>query len=203
MLCITHIICIIACMVCDSMGKRKLKFDVRKNYERKKQKVIPTPSLNPLTDSDHERYNLYSLQIREELPQGWNATCVASTSSEDSLALYKLELQSSIASVNIAYMVTVSPDLTWTVCVGNGITDTVRVRVVSYSVSVGNKIINISQNGLLNSCCRTIRNADELTQLLMAIDGSKQCIGNPDAKFHDIVTAHKGIFKNQQGQYIC
>lgn len=173
------------------MGKRKLRFDVRKNYERKKQRIDKTISstspstLNPqpATMNECNVRNLHSVS-HDKLPPGWTSTCVTSCTnrSRDSLALYKLQLQQPLASVNIAYMVTVSPDCTWTVCVGN-------------------KIINTSQCSRLNSLDETISNADDLIQLLVLVDGSKHCVGNPDEKFSDLVVSHKGIFKNQQGLY--
>ena len=104
----------------------------------------------------------------------------SSHTNEESLALYKLQLQQPLASVNIAYMVTVSSDSTWTVCIGN-------------------KIISTHQCSRLNSFPKVISNVDELIQLLLVIDGSKHCTGNPDDKFSDLVASHKENFKNQQG----
>ena len=171
------------------MGKRKLRFDVRKNYERKKQctdnstvstSSMPTSSQLAITNECHV-HGMYSLS-HDKLPPGWASTCISSVTNEDSLALYKLQLQQPLASVNIAYMVTVSPHCTWTVCVGN-------------------KIIDIRGCTRLNSFAETINDVGELVQVLLVIDGSKHCAGNPDEKFSDLVTSHKGIFKNQQGYF--
>lgn len=167
------------------MGKRKLRFDVRKNYERKKRcKVImssqplsPLAVMMPVNQCDV--HGLHML-CQDKLPAGWIATCVSTSTSDDSLAIYKLQNQPSTASVNIAYMVTICPDCTWTVCVES-------------------KMIDISQSGMLNSFVHRINNVDDLVQLLIMIDCSRHCIGNPDDKFSDLVIAHKGSFKNQQG----
>ena len=173
------------------MGKRKLRFDVRKNNERKKQCNCRSTSSICMQASSSQPLaitnvlGLYS-SSQDKLPPGWTSNCVTSAAKEDSLALYKLQLQHSplaIASVNIAYMVTVSPNWTWTACIGNKIVDTRRCS-------------------RLNSFGETINNVSELIQLLSVIDGSKLCDGNPDEKFNDLVASHKGIFKNQQGYYL-
>ena len=169
------------------MGKRKLRFDVRKNCERKKQRTdeVTSISSDPLSSPPAimnvcDVRSLHTL-IHQKLPSGWTSTCVTSFTNENSLAIYKLQVQQQLASViNIAYMVTVSPGCTWTVCVGN-------------------KIINSTQCSVLSSFAETIRSVDELIQLLLVIDGSKHCAGNPDEKFSDLVVSHKGSFKNQQG----
>ena len=172
------------------MGKRKLRFDVRKNYERKRQRVSLANEVNavqpvissPPTPTTINACDVNSLQTlsHDKLPPGWTLTCVSSQTDEDSLALYKLQLQQPLASVNIACMVTISPDCSWTVCIGN-------------------KIINTTQCSRLNSLPEVINGVDELMELLLVIDGSKHCTGNPDDKFTDLVVSHKGIFKNQQG----
>ena len=120
------------------------------------------------------------LLSRDKLPSGWTSTCVSSYTNEESLALYKLQLQQPLASVNVAYMVTISSDCSWTVCIGN-------------------KIINTPQCSRLNSFPEVISKVDELIQLLLVIDSSKHCTGNPDDKFSDLVVSHKGNFKNHQG----
>ena len=173
------------------MGKRKLRFDARKNYERKKQCTDntsnSTSSSSMQTSSELAITNecnvhgMYS-SSHDKLPPGWASTCITSVTNEDSLALYKLQLQQPLACVNIAYMVTVSPDCTWTLCVSN-------------------KIIDTRGCSRLNSFAEMINNVDELIQLLSVIDGSKHCAGNPDEKFYDLITSHKGTFKNQQGYF--
>lgn len=171
------------------MGKRKLRFDVRKNYERKRQRVSLAEEVNavqsvicPLLAATINECDVNTLQTlsRDKLPSGWTSTCVSSHTNEESLALYKLQLQQPLASVNVAYMVTISSDCSWTVCIGN-------------------KIINTPQCSRLNSFPEVISKVDELIQLLLVIDSSKHCTGNPDDKFSDLVVSHKGNFKNHQG----
>ena len=72
-------------------------------------------------------------------------------------------------------MVTVSPDCSWTVCIGN-------------------KIINTTQYSRLNTLPEVTNSVHELIMLLLVIDGSKT-----HDKFTDLVASHKGIFQNQQG----
>ena len=171
------------------MGKRKLRFDVRKNNERKKlcnSNFRSTPSIcMPVNSSPLPITNVQGLYRAsyDKLPPGWTSTCVTSATNEDTLALYKLQLQQPpLAPVSITYMVTVLPNWTWSACVQN-------------------KIVDTRGCSRLNSFAETINNVSELIQLLSAIDGSKHCAGNPDEKFNDLVASHKGIFKNQQGYH--
>ena len=171
-----------------TLTKRKLRFDVRKKYERKRQQVSLANEVNavqpvicPLLAATINPCDVNTLQplSHDELPSGWTSTCISSHTNEESLALYKLQLQQPLASVNVAYMVTVSSDSSWI-------------------VYIGYKIINIPQCSRLNTFPEVISNVDELIHLLLVIDGSKHCTGNPDDKFSDLVVSHKGNFKNQQ-----
>ena len=139
------------------------------------QPVISSPPI-PTTINACDVTSLQTLS-RDKLPSGWSSACVYSHTDEDSLAFYKLQLQQKLASVNVAYMVTVSPDCSWTLCIGN-------------------KIINTTQCSRLNSLPEIINSVNELIQLFLVIDGS---INTAMETQMTSLVSHKGIFKNQQG----
>ena len=45
-----------------------------------------------------------------------------------------------------------------------------------------------------------LHSADEFVKLMSTLDTSTFCVGNPDAKFEQMVDRHKGSFKEQSGK---
>ena len=74
-----------------------------------------TSSILPDASTLHSR-----LILSQQLPLGWTASSVGSSSASHSasLALYKLQISPSLPSVDYSFMLTVAPDCNWTLCLG-------------------------------------------------------------------------------------
>lgn len=175
-----------------SMGKRKIRFDARKNYERKKhararaitqpqhdtELVVTLPRSAYTTAAVAEVAALQSrLTISHTLPNDWISTLLSS----NDLALYKLTVSPPLMSAKVQYMLTISNDLSWVLCIGQ-------------------KEIKRSECQMLQDVGHLLSSVEEVISLLVAIDNSKICVGNPDEKFNLLNDRHKGIFRGQSGK---
>jgi hypothetical protein len=198
-------VAILACM--SHIHKRKLRFNARKNDERNKymkrellvsillslvtliinscELVVSLPvsaytsSILPDASTLHSR-----LILSQQLPLGWTASSVGSSSASHSasLALYKLQISPSLPSVDYSFMLTVAPDCNWTLCLGR-------------------KQISKDQCQLLVGFKEKLCTVAELVQVLSTLDESKCCVGNPDTKFLQLAAHHKGTFRDKSGKY--
>ena len=207
------------------MGKRKLRFNARKNNERNKymerellvsiplslvtlpcELVVSLP-LSAYTPSDASTLHsspcelvvslplsaytssilpdastLHSrLILSQQLPLGWTASSVGSSSASHSasLALYKLQISPSLPSVDYSFMLTVAPDCNWTLCLGR-------------------KQISKDQCQLLVGFKEKLCTVAALVQVLSTLDESKCCVGNPDTKFLQLAAR---TFRDKSGKY--
>ena len=189
------------------MGKRKMRFDPRKNYERKKYKtteltvsiptrLLPVPahptelvvslplavytsSTVPDTCCLHDR-----VMKSTQLPPGWTVTSIPSShpSHSTSLAVCKMQIcPSSSHGADVTFMLTVAHDFRWILCVGK-------------------RQINQEQCQLLDGVAASICCVDDMVKLLCALDSSKFCVGNADPKFMQLVPRHKGTFRDKSGK---
>ena len=201
------------------MGKRKLRFDQRKNYERKKygvtelsvsiplsqlpQAVIPLEMAHPSQLMIHLPLSAYTsstvpdttalyLRLRRSnlLPPGWTATCLSDESASQptssllpSLALCKLQCLPPLFRADVTFTLTMSTQCTWTLTLGSRDIDPQRCQ-------------------LMAGIAQRLRSVDEVVNLLSALDASKFCVGNHDAKFEQLVDRHKGSFKDQSGKLL-
>jgi len=192
------------------MGRRKLRFDARKNFERKKYSKsseltvsiplvllsVPSDDANPselIVSLPMSAYTsspvpdasaLHSRVSRSTtLPAGWTLACLpeASGSNTASLVLCKLQILPPLFSADLTLMLTVTPDCAWT-------------------LSVGRSQINQQQCQLLCGIAAKLCCVDEVVKLLTVLDGSKFCVGNPDAKFMQLIPRQKGSFRDQSGK---
>ncbi len=146
------------------MGKRKLRYDVRKNYERKMEKSCKTVSCCEEQFSEElvvrVPVTLYTsssapdiLGLNERLlesrclPADW--TC--SDASAVSLSLRKLQ---PMESADVVYVVTICSDFTW-------------------RVSIGQKHVPIHESALLHNAPHLLNNVQSVVGVLSLLDGCK------------------------------
>ena len=191
------------------MGKRKLRFDARKIFECKKYRKfsgltvsIPLEHVCASTNDADQSELIISLLLSaymsatlpdatvlhsrlsrvSALPAGWTLACLpASTSHLATFAICKLQIFPPLCSAHVTFMLTVTPDCTWTLCVGQS-------------------PINQQQCRFLNGIAAKLCSVNEVVKLLSALDDSKHCVGNPETKFMQLVPRQKGIFRDQSGK---
>ena len=182
------------------MVKRKVAFDARKNSKRKKYaekleltvsipleslqtppRQLPEPSLIvSLPISAYKSASIgdvAQLQSRLKectlLPPGWI------TNNRTAFTLYKIPVFA--ASAGIAYTMEINDDMSWLVRFGDS---SIRPDI-----------------DVLRDCSLTITSINQLLCLLNKIDEAILCIGNADSQFDDLVSRHKGNFKDSSGKY--
>ena len=175
------------------MGRRKLRFDQRKNYERKKYGLhirIPLKKLKKPTKlvvslpiavysstPVPELSVLYS-RLKHTITPGWSLAHTA----RSSLVLYKLQLLSSDL-----------PSVTFSICID----EECRWRLM-----LGDKEINKEDCDMLSKYPCVLGCVDDVLLLLKGIDGSSLCVGNSDDRFSELVDARKGKFLDKYGKII-
>jgi len=184
------------------MGRRKLRFDARKNFERKKYSKsseltvsIPLDLLSVPSDDANPSELIVSLPMSAytsspvsdasalhsrvsrstTLPAGWTLACLpeASGSNTASLVLCKLQILPPLFSADLTLMLTVTPDCAWT-------------------LSVGRSQINQQQCQLLCGIAAKLCCVDEVGE---AIDSSGQqqiLCGESRCKVHAACSSSKG-----------
>ena len=187
------------------MGKRKLRFDSRKNFDRKRYRKItvsvPLEVVSVNTEDAEESELIVSLPLSSytsatlpdgtvlhsrisrsnPLPAGWTLACLPeSTSYLATFALCKLQIFPPLCIAHATFMLTVSPSCAWTLCVGQ-------------------RQIDQQQCRLLGGIAAKLCTVDEV-KLLSTLDDSKHCVGNADTKFMQLVPRQKGVFKDQSGK---
>ena len=129
------------------MGRRRLRFDARKNFERKKYSEcnelvvsVPLDLVSVPADDANPSELIVSLPLSaytstplpdasalhsrvsksNTLPAGWTVACLpeASGSHVASLALCKLQILPPLFTADFTFMLTISPDCAWTLSVG-------------------------------------------------------------------------------------
>lgn len=184
-----------------AMGKGKFRLNVKKN-ERKRKKSrlkkkplvvkVPLKFVKPVEPESTEpmkvslpiaaytasnAYNLDVLgsRLRKCLSPEWaiadNINFSSTTTS--SLFLYKL---SSLAT-GLVFSMVINCDFSWELRIGNS---------------------PIPQ-GFQDSSL-FVRSVDQVTKILDYVDHATFCFGNDDTKFSQLVTSHKGCFKNASGK---
>ena len=174
------------------MSRRKLKFDLRKNYARKKSKGSVT-RINPVTElhislplsifTSSPAPDIPSLHRRlmkaSIVPSNWICSLIP---PDQNLALYKLHVQPHSSSADFSIILTISNNHSW-------------------AVRVGQKEVDISQSLLLQGSPSFLKSIGEIVSVLSLLDGSKFCVGNQDEKFKYLDHSHKGKFMDQQGKH--
>ena len=181
------------------MGKRKLRFAAKKNYERKKWPTpllvsIPLESIKPPSlvvslpvsaYTSSEVGNPSLLQSRPErsclLPSGWrfgDEHTSALQLSSLSLILHKVPVFG--ASAGIVYTLVITQNLMWELRLGESI--------ISQGIE------------LLRDFSPAIATVNQVLELLTCLDEAGVCAGNDDSKFLELAATHKGSFKDASGK---
>ena len=172
-------------------GKRKLRFDIRKNNERKKRlckaaaciSAIPGDLYVKLPISIYHSGRVRSvsalyerLRKRDILEHGW--TC--SFASCSSLVILKLSCPNLSLAPNMLFTVIISKDFTWSVRRGD--------HAIPNNCS--------SFHGISHE----LQNVDDVIGFLNLLDQCKFCTGNDDAKFLELAAMRQGKFMDQSGE---
>ena len=169
-----------------NMGRRKLKYQERKNYERKKHnlhaRILPSKLLVHLPLSAYTSSkvsDVTALHTRLEqskmLPSLWNIL----QQSIPPLVLYKIQFNPSLPSVKVTFTLTVDCQCFWTL----------RLEASE---------IRSEHSQLLSGLSSKINSIDAMIDLLTTLDQSKFCVGNPDSKFTQLIEHHKRSLKTNQ-----
>ena len=166
------------------MGKGRRKFDRRKNYELALKLRIPLELLKPFVVS--LPLSAYSnavppsgqalverLVATHQAPVGWS---VLSPST-----IYKVKCNQPDGRAVVTYSLTVHTDLTWSLTVG--------------AIPILQRLIPAVPSRLLHY--------QHLVSLLLTLDGSKLCVGNPDEKYMSLIKGHHGNLHDQTGTKLC
>ena len=175
------------------MGKRKLRFFVTKNYERKKRTLQVQPQSSAMSSAlvltvsiPYSVFtaaavnNVAQLHSRAKaancLPQNWvYLTSPESTLPRPSLLLCRLKCQPPLYDPQVVYNVQIDQHLRW-------------------ALTVFNKPI---ENGLCSLCTSMLRNVDSMVALLQKIEEGKLCTGNSDKQFVCLAEQQGGVLMDQ------
>ena len=168
------------------MGRRKLKFDIRKNYEMALKVSIPLANLKmlplhislpssvyanaPVSDGKHLGDRLRANIAL--LPRGWS---VADDVDKVHTTLYKV--QTSADGVAFTCSVVIQSNLTW-------------------SLTMGSTMITPAQ---IPTAPSTFTCLQQVVDVLTTVDRSKLCIGNPDEQYSCLLH-HQGNLYDQSGK---
>ena len=203
------------------MGRRKLKFDVRKNYERRKKKkhstmIVSIPcsllSVDSRSDSRHlplaepadsSCFNVPISVLTHTSTSGALGACRSLPSSSLQISLSQCRLPSgwslsTTQGVMALYKLYVSQaqdslatDFKFMLTIAVDCTWTLCVA--------GRKQVDIQQCQVLSGTPVKFTTADEVLQLLSVLDSSALCSGNPDSKFTVLLDRHKDGFRDPSG----
>ena len=186
------------------MGKRRLRFDQRKNYERKKRRmsvntppdlstqqelVVSLPLSAYMSTATTDVSTLFSrLRSMNSLPASWSiadAQQVPSPHQTINLPLTLCKMQ--------CHPPDYVPTLVFTVAFDDQCTWTLRVY--------GSHVI-VQRCTLLSDVEPSLRSVDSVVGFLSILDSSKFCEGNSDAKFRDLAKYSRGVFKDQHSNLV-
>lgn len=181
------------------MGRRKLRFDLRKNYERKKyglQVKIPLELLKPSNLIVQLLISAYSAPVptmlrsrlgaTQLLPMGWT---VAEEGTQPQLGIcpplviYKPHVVQVLAAPCVLFTLSVDDQFTWT-------------------LRLGMSEVSPENCQALRGFQPTLRSIKEVLQILSRIDECAFCVGSLNDKFMELVDTHNGTFKDPSGMYV-
>ena len=165
------------------MGKGRLRHDLRKNYEKSLKVRIPLNLLKPFIISlplksyiNAPAPNGEALCRRalasKQLPVGWHVQTHSQCTT-----LYKVHCSSQQHTASVTFSLVISEDLTWTLTSASIPILPSRVPTIPSSLDYFHQLLS----------------------LLITLDRSKLCIGNPDEKFLLLAESRHGKLFNQSG----
>lgn len=183
-------------MVHLGMGKRKLRFDQRKNYERKKYGLfvkIPLALLNPselvvhlplsafLSSEARDADALLSrLRKSNRLPTSWVIHDLPTPTSNAHFMLCKLEHRPPLLTPSFTFTIVVDFQCRWL-------------------LTIQSHELNAASCDLLSGVAPTLQSVGAVIELVSLLDESKFCEGNDDDRFVELATQNRGTFKDQLG----
>ena len=186
------------------MSRRKLGLCVTKNYSRKRRccntekKLLVRVPLTALPESEELLIRLPlaaytstalhdNIQLQQRLsesgnmPDEWTLSLLPPKSAPV-LSLYTLRVLPPLLScTGVCHMITVSPDGSWTLCVGG-------------------RQVGAQTSELLSGCPDKLLSAQDVVGVMSVIKGGRYCIGNPDDKFSALVERNGGNFRDKSGK---
>ena len=180
------------------MGRRKLKFDVRKNYERKrnsklnvrkpleltKQFVVSLPLCSYTHAPATSGQSLCRRLQRCKLPPHWSEatidnqyTVMHRAVNAPSVVLYTVKCLRPPFSAEVIYTLIIHNDLTWSLNLGS-----LPVDQQPHSLAAPRRLLSVA----------------EVLSLLSTLDSVKLCKGNPEEAYLKLVEK-KGSLKDMTG----
>ena len=121
------------------------------------------------------------LLMSKQLPPGWTSADL-NTSVHHTFMIYKL--QPVAAAAGLLFTVLLDHTMMW-------------------EVKVGDSVVSVQDCEYLNGYpLSPLSSVQKVVRLLARLDEAKICIGNADSKYFDLVTNHKGCFKDPTGMCI-
>ena len=177
------------------MGRRRLRFDQRKNYERKKyglgrktsveqmkpSELVVCLPLSAYTSSEVADSSTLHTRLKQsnKVPPGW----MILEQSTPTLALCEVQFCPLLRSSNTTFTLVVEQHCLWSLKLGDS---EIRAEHCQLSADVGSKLSSV----------------DVLVKLLLALDQSRFCVGNCDENIMQLAKSRKGVFKDHSGEFI-
>jgi len=181
------------------MGKRKLRFDQRKNYERKKHSLhvkIPLALLTPseltvhlplsaflLSEARDADALLSRLRKSDRIPSSWVIHALPTPTSNAHFMLHKLEQRSPLLTPSFTFTIAVDLQCSWL-------------------LTVESREVNAASHDFLSGVAPALRSVDAVIELISLLDGTKFCAGNDEERFVELANQNRGTFKDQLGKLL-
>ncbi len=204
------------------MGKRKLKFAPRKNWERKKYDVTTLPVRISLSDvtmfrisialpllcsNDKDEHSLTprsSTELKVSLPLSYFTCLSLPTLSALRSRIMTVPLlpagwvdatqsEGELALCCFSHSATPTPSIRFTITIKEDFTWTIFFH--AQRVETDSSLVLQDVPPILNS-------SDDVACLITVIDSSKLCVGNPDGRFIPLLHQRGGNFKDRCGMYV-
>ena len=199
------------------MGKRKLRFDTRKNYERKKSLHCQTvqsaasgcvrPVSVPITsceaahmDSHCEENDVRVLPVR--IP----ASLYMTRPVPDIPALHKQLLESKC--LPSGWVCSVTSNTSLALCkltVPEGLASAKIAYMVTVSCDFSWKVsieFQVQENVILHTAPTLLTSAMSVMNVVEMLDSYKVCVGNSDEKFSRLIAQRNGKFMDKTGNSV-
>ena len=184
------------------MSRRKLRFDLRKNYARKKSSMVPCSlstemlSVETISTADNlitdcvvsipvsiwtsspapDLPALHRRLLQQALPAPW----ICSLVDKCQLAIFQLGIQQQTTTTK--QMVTICSDFTWT-------------------LSVAQRMVDIGGNTVFGGAPEYLSSRPDIAVVINILEHLKLCEANSDSKFFSLVERRNGKFLSLSGKY--
>lgn len=182
------------------MGRRKLRFYITKNNERKRYAARDKSQMHPVQSSPNSSLSvsfpvsaftaahvstvskLHSrLTATSVLPQSW-VDMTSSTMPLQGLLFCRLQCQPPLFHAEVAYNIQIDLHLKWT-------------------LTAFGKHIEKDECSLISAFPSKLSSVNDVTDLVTLVEEGKVCVGNPDQQFLCLTEQHGGVLLDQSGWY--